>query len=202
VASGRKDQHKPIEAKDVDGFVQTDEICIVVCGELIEADLKSQIDIGDVSTDMKRVGSQINYWGGILAAARAERSQIDAMYRRWRARQVNAILAAEKSLAEWKVNARVNAMDTFMSYKNADAIAERNVIRLEHVVKSFTTKANQLPSEGSHKRDEWRAHGMNTKVSPEPPSKKTTGDEREARKNRVREKISNKKRGKGKDGEK
>lgn len=169
-----------------------DEIDMLVAGEPIKANIKDDVlAIGvDIDAEMDGIAAKINYWGGILAASRAEAEQLDALYRRFRGIQVNAILKGNGSLAEWKTKARIDASDGFLRHKNAKCLSIRNTDQLELIVKALFANVDLLRSRGAKKRDEINAQGMTT---PSSSPGKTTELERAARTKRVRGKIKRKK---------
>lgn len=197
-------------------FIQLDDVTLLVAGETIHGDLKTDLVIVDIGTEMDNVAHQISWWGGVLAAAKAEAEQLDAHYRAWRAKEGLTILEKDPKLAEWKVKLRVDSRPGFMKHKNAKALAIRNVVQLETIINAFETKAGQLRSKGANMRAYMENEGMTTPVTPKTsktrrgsaaqsdqpatdetpaaePKPKTTSKKRAARADRVRAKI--KKRG-------
>jgi hypothetical protein len=144
------------------GFIQTDRISIKVAGELVEAELRDDLTIIDIDAEMDTVAAEINWWSGVLAAARAEAEQLDALYRQWRAKEALVILDRDKTLAEWKVRLRLESSPKFMEHKNAKALAIRNIEQLEGVVIAFRTKAELLRSKGAMLRSYVENEGMHT----------------------------------------
>jgi hypothetical protein len=123
----------------------------------------------NLSDDMDRVSAQLAYWGSVLAEASAEKVQVDAFYRRFRASCAEAVLQRDPKAAEWKVKNAIEATDGFIQHKNAIAMAERNVGILEAMVRAFDKKANQLQSKGARVRSELNATGMTTPEVPRTP---------------------------------
>jgi hypothetical protein len=127
----------------------------------------AELPIGaDLSEEMDRVAAQLAYWGAVAADAAAELTQVDAWYRRWRAEATAAALAADPKASEWKVKNKVEAHDKFIEYKNAIALAEKNLGLCEAMVRGFDKKANQLQSRGAKARAEIGAQGMTTPETP------------------------------------
>jgi hypothetical protein len=158
-------------------FIQVEVIKLLVAGEKIEGDLKNDLTIHDISSEMDEVAHQISWWGGVLAAARAEAEQLESTYRQWRAKQSLMFLERDPKLAEWKVKLKVEAHSDFMRHKNAKALAVRNISQLENVVDAFKVKAEQLRSKGANMRFYMEHEGMTTPASPK---KKATRMRREA----------------------
>lgn len=145
------------------GFIQTDKLELLVAGETITANIGEDLLIGpDLSEEMDTVAAQLQWWGGVLAAAKAEAEQLDAAYRQWRARESLVILEKDKTLAEWKVKLRLEASDKFMRHKNAKALAIRNIEQLERVVEAWRVKAAQMQSKGANIREGMAVTGLST----------------------------------------
>jgi hypothetical protein len=155
-------------------FIQVDNIELLVAGEKIEGDLKADLTIHDISSEMDNVANQHSWWGGVLAAARAEAEKLEAMYRQWRAKESLRVLERDPKLAEWKVKLKVEASPDFMRHKEAKALAIRNVSQLENIVESFRVKAEQLRSKGAHARFYMEHEGMTTPSSPKKTSTRRT----------------------------
>lgn len=192
-------------------FIQTDDVELLVAGEKITGDLKAELTISDLNSEMDTVSAQLQWWNGVLAAAKAEHEQLDAAYRQWRARESLVILEKDKTLAEWKVKLRLEASDKFMRHKNAKALSVRNITQLEGIVEAFRVKAQQMQSKGANLREGLKYDGMHTPSSPkrarsrvappdegdeaddehEAPTPKS--DERKAREQRVKDKIKKRK---------
>ncbi len=129
----------------------------------------AELPIGaHLSDEMDRVSAQLAYWGSIAAEAKAELTQVDAWYRRFRAQHTAEVLASDPKASEWKVRNRIEATDTFIKHKQAIALAEKNLGLAEAMVRAFDKKANQLQSKGARVRSELNAQGMTT---PEKPAK-------------------------------
>lgn len=97
-----------------------------------------------VETDVVAIASAINLWGQHLAKAEEQKVMVDAEYRDWRARQVNEALAKDPKLAEWKVKARVEAMEKFMLFKTGIAKAALNVVSLQTIGDGLRAKLQIL----------------------------------------------------------
>lgn len=146
---------------------------MTVNGHEVVLDIDMDLQIGALSGDMDKVAAQMGFWGSVWAAAIREHEDADAHYRHWRARQVNAILESEPKLAEYKVNARINAMDGFLKLKSAQALASEHVAMARTMFDSLDKKSNQLQSKGAMSRSEIDATGMHTKGTQNaPPTKR------------------------------
>lgn len=73
----------------------------------------------EVDADVDHVSHQIAL--ATIADAKAEAVEAsivaDSLYRRWRADATADVLASDEKLAEWKVKARVEALDDFLAHK-------------------------------------------------------------------------------------
>ncbi len=150
---------------------------IVVNGHEVVLDTKVDLQMGDLSGDMKTIASRMGYWGNVWAAAAKEQSETDSVYRHWRATISEAILETDPKLAEWKVKSRIEAHSDFMKYKKAIALAEHNVILAKATFETLAKKANQLQSRGAMHRSELDATDMYTpakKTAPKTKSNKTS----------------------------
>jgi len=123
----------------------------------------AELPIGpNLSEEMDRVAAQLGYWGAVLAAAAGELKKVDAWYRKFRADVTNECLAGDPKMAEWKVKARIEGTKGFLEWKEAIALAERNMRLCEAMVRAYDKKANQLQSKGAKMRTELNAQGMTT----------------------------------------
>ena len=136
---------------------------IKVDGQMIEVDVDADLTITDISEGMDRVSSLLGWYGNLLSAAREQADNLDANYRAWRGRRVNSILVSEQKLAEYKVNARINADKDFLAHKRGMAAAHRTVVRLDRAWSALDRMASILQSKGALKRSELRATGMHTR---------------------------------------
>ena len=128
---------------------------------------RAELPIGvDLDEEMDRVSAQLGYWGSVLAAAKKEQIKVDASYRRFRAIANEEILKKDPKLAEWKVKAKIEALDGFSQYKDAIAQAEENVELCAAMVRAFDKKANVLQSKGAHVRDVIKSQGKYTASKP------------------------------------
>lgn len=155
-------------------------ISMEVNGQPVSIDFNEEMEIGDVSEDMTKVAAQLAFWGAVWAAAEAELKRADAAYRQWRADQTNMCLDADPKLAEWKVRAKVEEMDTFVKLKSAIAQAENNVISAKQVCEAFKVKAHVLQSFGALKRADMFAGEVRTTEKPGATKKSASAAEREA----------------------
>jgi len=137
--------------------VDGQEIEVIVLGEGARLPISSNI-----SREMDRVAAEMAYWGSVLAEAEAEQIMVDAFYRKFRAEMKEAILKKDPKLADWKINARIEASSGFLQHKKAISQAQKNVSLCSNMVKSYAVKANILPSKGAHMRSEIGAQGMRT----------------------------------------
>lgn len=127
----------------------------------------AELPIGvDLDEEMDRVSAQLGYWGAVLAAAKKEQIKVDASYRRFRAISLDSILKKDSKLSEWKVKAKIEALDGFVQYKDAIAQAEENVELCAAMVRAFDKKANTLQSKGAHVRDVIKSQGKYTASEP------------------------------------
>jgi len=65
-------------------------------------------------------------------------------YRQWRAKQTIAILEDEPKLAQWKVEARINSLDTFKTIKTELAYRELRVATFRGFVDALSQKASMI----------------------------------------------------------
>jgi hypothetical protein len=189
-------------------FIQKGKIKLLVAGEVIKADLDEILTIVDIGSEMDSVAALMGWWGGVLAAAKAEAEKLDGLYRQWRARTMIDVMKADKALSsEWKAKLRVDASPDFMNHKNAKALAIRNVAQLETIMQALKVKSEQLRSKGANMRFEMGASGMSTKkTSPwkgdsddsddseaeEQPRPRTSAAERQRRAERLKAKNRSK----------
>lgn len=154
---------------------------ITVNGHEVVLDNNIDLRVGDLSGDMDRIASQMGYWASVWASAVKENILVKSRYRNWRSKIVVAILNDNPKLSEWKVKARIESLDLFLEFKNAMAIAEKNVVFSKAIFESFEKKSNQLQSKGAMSRSELDSTNLHT---PMKKVKKTT---------RVKPKISEEK---------
>lgn len=127
----------------------------------------AELPIGaDLSDEMDRVAAQLAYWSAVVADAKAELTQVEAWYRRYRADFAIKTLSSDSKLPDWKVKYRIEASDGFVKHKDALAQAEKNLLLAEGMVRAFDKKANQLQSKGARIRSELNAQGMTTPETP------------------------------------
>ncbi len=141
---------------------------ITVNGNEVQLDIDVDLQIGALSGDMDKIAAQMGFWASVWAAAVREAEEADAHYRAWRGRMVGQILDSEPKLAEYKVNARINANDQFLKYKHAQAMASEHVVLAKGLFESLEKKSNQLQSKGAMSRSELDATGMTTPADPRP----------------------------------
>lgn len=139
---------------------------ITVWGEQIELPINDGLPIADVSTDMDRVAAMMGFWASVWASAEREAEEVDAHYRRWRARKTAELLDGDPKLAEWKVKAQIESDDKFVQFKSAAAKCQEAIVAARGVVDSFDKKANALQSKGAMMRKELDATGMTTPAAP------------------------------------
>lgn len=131
--------------------------------EVLMMGKESELPIGiNISKEMDRVSSLIGYWSAVLAEATGELEEVDAWYRNFRAKFKEECLKKEKSLAEWKINAKIEASNGFLQHKKAIAQAKKNVSLCSGMVAAFSKKANVLQSRGAGMRAEIGSQGMKT----------------------------------------
>lgn len=137
--------------------VQGQEVEVLIMGP------GSEVPIGrNLSEEMDRVSALIAYWGSVLSEAIAEKKEVDAWYRGFRANMTNEILSSDPKAPTWKVVAKIEASKGFLQHKRAIATSERNVVLCESMVRAFEKKSNQLQSKGAKMRTELHAQGMTT----------------------------------------
>lgn len=141
----------------------TNVIVVTVDGVAIEVDVDEDTAIVDLDGDMDRIASLLGWYGNLVAAAKEHADSLDTNYRAWRGRRVTSILASEVKLAEYKVNARINAERDFLTHKRGIAAAVRVVVRLERAWSALDRKASILQSKGALYRSELQATGMTTR---------------------------------------
>jgi hypothetical protein len=139
---------------------------IKVNGTEIEFNVKTHFPVGDVSDDMKDVSSLIAWWGSVWAAAEAERINVDAFYRAWRARTGEKFLGEDPKLSVDKLKNKIEAHPEFLKCKEAMAMAEENVTLSKTAVAALEKKGNMLQSLGAVHREERRTAGMSTPAQP------------------------------------
>jgi len=139
---------------------------ITVNGSEVSLDIDVDLQIGALSGDMDTIAAQMGFWASVWAAAVREADEADAHYRNWRGRQIGEILRSDPKLAEYKVNARINAMDDFLKWKHAQALAAEHVVLAKGLFESLGRKSNQLQSKGAMSRKELDATGMATPSVP------------------------------------
>ena len=141
---------------------------IKVNGHDVQLDVDVDLQIGALSGDMDKIAAQMGFWASVWAAAIREAEEADAHYRAWRGRMVCQILDSEAKLAEYKVNARINADPQFLKWKAAQAMASEHVVLSKGIFESLEKKSNQLQSKGAMSRSELDATGMTTPTEPRP----------------------------------
>lgn len=164
-----------------------DNITMKVDGQPVSIDFEEELEVGDISEDMSKVAAQLAYWGAVWAAAESEAQRADAAYRQWRGDQSNMILDSDSKLAEWKVRAKIEEMDTFVSLKAAIAQAASNVVTAKSIFEAFKVKAHVLQSKGAMLRAEMDPTGTRTMERPSAkPKRSATPDERGERESAMR----------------
>jgi hypothetical protein len=133
--------------------------------ETLTIDTELETRIHDVSADMDTVSARISFFGEALAAAEEESVIVDAKYRQWRAREKLGALKGDEKLADWKLNAQIEASDAFMQYKMAIAKAAYNTQSLKSLIDALKEKSPNLRSKGARQRAELDATDMVTKTS-------------------------------------
>jgi len=104
-----------------------------------EINLKEAL-IGEATRE--EIACAIGDFGRLLADAEAEKIVADAMYRRWRATEGNAIRKRDKGLAEWRVRQRTDSQEAFLRFKQAEAACERNVTILRNMICGLLVRAD------------------------------------------------------------
>ncbi len=148
---------------------------MMVNGNEVVLNIDVDLQIGALSGDMDKVAAQMGFWASVWAAAIRESDEADAHYRHWRGRMVSRILDSEPKLAEYKVNAQINAMPEFLKWKAGQAAAAEHVVLAKGMFESLHMKSNQLQSKGAMSRSELDATGLHTPAEPSkrPKRKKT-----------------------------
>lgn len=137
-----------------------------VDGEVVTFDMDSDFDVEDINLGMSRVSAEIAFSGSVLSAAMHEQAMVEAHYRRFRAVRGKEIAAAQPKLALTKIDQEINSSGEFLTHKEAQANAARNVESLRWVVDAFRTKARILQSKGAIDRAALETAGMNTRERP------------------------------------
>jgi hypothetical protein len=132
--------------------------------EKISIDINEILMVGDLSEDMDKVASQIGHYGALLGAAQEELTKVDGLYRNWRAKEAAAITKKDSKIPEHKVKAKIDSQETFVKYKTAKALCEKNVITLQNVIKALLEKSPNLRSRGARERAEFEATDMTTRT--------------------------------------
>ena len=135
---------------------------ITVNGTEIEFSTKTHFPVGDVGDDMKDVSSAMAWWGSVWAAAEAERINVDAFYRAWRAQATEKLIAEDPKLSDEKRKSKIEALPDFLKCKKAMAMAEENCTLAKAAFAALEKKANILQSLGANYREERRTSGMYT----------------------------------------
>ena len=136
--------------------VNGEDVEVLILGEGADLPIGSNL-----SEEMSRVSALMAYWSSVLAEAESEQVKVDAWYRRFRASIKNKFGDA-KGMSDWKLNAKIESSDGFLSHKEAVAQAQKNVALCSGMVKAFEKKANMLQSIGAHARSEINAQGIRT----------------------------------------
>lgn len=83
---------------------------------------------------------QIHRWATLLGEAKRELLTAEGKFQSWRSRAMMTYLQSNTKIAEWRLRAAIDGMPTFIDYRTALALAERNVIVLDALL---TTLLNQ-----------------------------------------------------------
>lgn len=137
-------------------------IRIEIQGKKIKYDLDAELEINDVSQEQSTVAAKMAYWASLWASAEAEKIEVDAYYRKWRAEFGRKLLENDPKMSEWKVKQAIESQENFSTLKKAIAIAAQNAQLCRGIYESFRIKANALQSKGAMLRAELDATGMNT----------------------------------------
>lgn len=168
---------------------------IKIDGETISAPVITHLTIEEIGLDMDVVAAQMGYWGNVLAAAEEEVEAAQAAYRSWRANIGMAILEENSKMAEWKVKQEAEASPQFLEHKSKIAKANRAANVCDKIFQAFAKKANVLQSRGANERTVLQKTGISTKGDPDTSGRNRTSDEeRDARAQRVKDKMKRGKR--------
>jgi len=157
---------------------------------------RSDLVIDSIDKAQRHAASEMAWWGSVWAAAEEEHLKADAYYRKWRAEAWNAVLEKEKSLAEHKIKARVEADKKFYRLKSAVAKAKHNSIVAEAMFKSYDKQGAMAKALGERKTKEYGSQGRTTRQRPESSRDDTSPKNRSADKKRLQGILAGKK-GKG-----
>jgi len=141
-----------------------ESLVITVMGERVELD-RTQLLIADIGEDMDNVSAQVSYFAALWAEAEREEMAADTYYRAWRAKQGEALLAADPKLAEWKVRQMIESDPQFEVIKQQMGLARRNTIAIKGHFEAFKVKGSILQSKGAMKRAELESTGIGTRAS-------------------------------------
>lgn len=128
----------------------------------IRIDVEQEAEIHDLDEDMDTVSARIAFYGELLAACREEQIKADAAYRKWRAQIAAQALRKDPKIGEWKVNAKIESDDQFLTFKQAIAKVEYNVVALKNLIKGLEEKSPNLRSKGARERAVLGSDGMTT----------------------------------------
>lgn len=149
---------------------------LIIGAEKIVVDINELLVIEDINNDMIKVAAQLGYWSKLIGAAEAEKIEVDAFYRRWRAEAGYRLLEKDAKLAEWKVRQVIEADDQFEILKKAQAAAAKNVATCRGICDSLRIKAQMLQSKGAMMRAELDSTGMSTPSKTSKSAKASTSD--------------------------
>ncbi|KKN12966.1 hypothetical protein LCGC14_1011190 [marine sediment metagenome] len=135
-----------------------------VDGELVVCDLDNDFLIDDIDDGMAKAPGRIAFFGQAYAASIEEEARVTAHYRHWKAKLGQAITEDDPKLAQTKVTQRIEATPDFLTHKEAQARALRNVESLRLIVEAFKAQASLLQSKGANARAALQVEGLSTKL--------------------------------------
>jgi hypothetical protein len=157
----------PVEGDDEVPPKDYNRLDVKVNGQLLEAaPLDEMLNIGDVSSGMSTAPAMVAYWGHVWASSEAEKIELEASFKSWRARRGEELLAGDNKISEWKKDQAIEGDDMYLHYQKALATAERNVLVLRAVYEAFRTKASLLQSRAAMMRVELEVQGMSSPSGP------------------------------------
>lgn len=118
---------------------------LTVDGAEQELDLAEILTIRNPEAERMEVSVHLAYWGAIFGAKLEEEELADAYYRQWHGETIKTLLSSEeKSPAEWKVKAVIEAHPSFIACKERIAASKREVATAKAIFDSYSRKADIL----------------------------------------------------------
>jgi hypothetical protein len=129
---------------------------IRVNGVDVEVDT-ARLEIRDIDDAQRRSAAEMAFWASVVGAAERERDEADAYYRQWKARFKVQLLESDKTLADHKLTARIEATDEFYKLKQAIARATDNYTTASGMYGAWEKRVNLAQSLGARERGEREA---------------------------------------------